>query len=77
MGKTKFIFNRGAFSDQVLKSPQIQARTKTALRQAIGGDEHIVIRDQTQGKTRNGVVAIGPASHKGKLQQVLASMQVT
>lgn len=76
MGQVKFVFNREAFSNQVLKSAEIQARSKTALRQVIGDSDLVHIRDQTQGKTRNGVVAIAPHSHKGKLQEALANIRV-
>lgn len=76
MGQVKFVFNREAFSDQVLKNAEIQARSKTALRQVIGDSDLVHIRDQTQGKTRNGVVAIAPGSHKGKLQEALANIRV-
>ncbi|MCF2705816.1 hypothetical protein I6E29_00815 [Arcanobacterium haemolyticum] len=77
MSTTKFVLNRGAFSDQILKNTEIQARSKTALRQAIGSDDSIKIRDQSEGRYRNGVVAIGKASRKGKLQEALARVQVS
>ena len=77
MGGTRFVFNREAFSTQVLKSTRIQDRIEAALIRAVG-DRHryLTVRRQTQGRTRNGGVVIAPARNRAQLQQVLAEVGV-
>lgn len=82
MGKVKFVFNRQAFSDQVLKSDRIQRHVHEAAEQAVGSDldKRIIVRDQTEGKTRNGVAVIvrNPKDSGGraKLDEVIGGMRI-
>lgn len=82
MGKVKFVFNRKAFSDQVLKSRKIQQITHEACDRAAGSDldKRLIVRDQTEGKTRNGVTIIvrNPRDSGGraKLDEVIGGMRI-
>lgn len=82
MGKVKFVFNRQAFSDQVLKSERIQEITHDACERASGPDldKRIIVRDQTEGRTRNGVSIIvrNPKDSGGRqrLQGVIGEIHV-
>lgn len=77
MGRTKFVFNRREFSQQVLKSHAIQRKCHEGLEAASVGRSYVFVRDQTQGKTRNGAVAITNAGNRGVLQEILANTRVT
>ncbi|AKV55080.1 hypothetical protein BACT_0492 [Bifidobacterium actinocoloniiforme DSM 22766] len=81
MGKAKFVFNRKAFSDQVLKSRGIQQVTHDACVKAVGSNPRgrIKVRDQTQGRTRNGVTVITDAKNEsvnGALTQTLGRIRI-
>lgn len=82
MGKAKFVFNRKAFSDQMLKSRKIQQITHEACERAAGSDldKRILVRDQTEGKNRNGVTIIvrNPKDHGGRqrLGEIIGDIHV-
>lgn len=79
--RCKFVFNRQAFSNEVLKSQRIQQVVHEACERAVGPDPHarIKIRDQSEGRTRNGVTLItdGPNETKnGALTQALGRVRI-
>lgn len=79
--RCKFVFNRRAFSDQVLKGDRTQQVIHDACERAVGSNpgDRIKVRDQTQGRTRNGVTMItdGPnETRNGALTQALGRVRV-
>lgn len=79
--RCKFVFNRRAFSDQVLKSRRIQEVTHAACEQAVGSNprDRIKVRDQTEGRNRNGVTMLtdGPnETRNGALTQALGRVRI-
>ncbi|WP_295908119.1 hypothetical protein [uncultured Bifidobacterium sp.] len=79
--RCRFVFNRRAFSDQVLKGDRTQQVIHDACERAVGSNPRgrIKVRDQTQGRTRNGVTMItdGPnETRNGALTQALGRVRV-
>jgi hypothetical protein len=79
--RCKFVFNRNAFAEQVLKSHRTQQVIHDACVKSVGSNhrERIKVRDQTKGKTRLGVVMItdGPnETRNGALTQALGRVKV-
>lgn len=61
--KSKFVLNRAAFRDQVLKGSMIVRPIRSATKKA--ADRSIIYRDM-EGKNRNGSVLIAPGAVEAK-----------
>ncbi len=76
--KCRFVFNRKAFSEQVLKNETLRGQIRTAAEQANDDPEHVWVRDH-DGANRNGVAIICPASVEaahGTLEDMIGRMSV-
>ena len=75
--RCRFVFNRKAFSQQVLKNETLQDRMREAAHEAVT-DSCCMVRDH-DGKNRSGVAIICPAPVEkahGTLEDTLGRMRV-
>lgn len=75
--RCRFVFNRKAFSQQVLKNETLQDRMREAAHEAVT-DSSCMVRDH-DGKNRSGVAIICPAPVEkahGTLEDTLGRMRV-
>ena len=75
--RCRFVFNRKAFSQQVLKNETLQGRMRDAANEAIT-DSRCMVRDHN-GANRNGVAILCPAPVEkahGTLEDTLGRMRV-
>lgn len=79
MGKpVKFVFNRAAFQEQVLKNEELQKRIMRAA-EAATTDSRIMVREHN-GSTRSGAALLCPAAVEaahGTLTQTLGRIHVS
>lgn len=76
--KCRFVFNRKAFSEQVLKNETLRGRIRDAAEQANDDPERVWVRDR-DGANRNGVAVICPAAveaEHGTLEDLIGRMSV-
>lgn len=77
-GEVKFVLNRKAFRDQVLRNGRLQELEYSACESAASGDRRIHVRRQTQ-SARAGVVMISDGNHEaydGALTRALGRVRV-
>lgn len=60
MAYARFVLDRKAFREQVLKNERLRGKVRDACERAAGGDDRIWVRDH-DGVNRNGVAIICPA----------------
>lgn len=75
--RCRFVFNRKAFSQQVLKNGTLQDRMREAAHEAVT-DSRCMVRDH-DGANRNGVAILCPAPVEkahGTLEDTLGRMRV-
>ena len=75
--RCRFVFNRKAFSQQVLKNETLRSRMRDAAEAAVE-DDRCMVRDH-DGKNRSGVAIICPAPVEkahGTLEDTLGRMRV-
>ncbi len=76
--RCRFVFNRKAFSEQVLKNERLRGRIRNAAEQANDDPERVWVRNR-DGANRNGVAIICPASVEaahGTLEALIGRMRV-
>lgn len=75
--RCRFVFNRKAFSEQILKNETLRSRMRDAAKTAVT-DSRCMVRDH-DGANRNGVAILCPsaveAAH-GTLEDTLGRMRV-
>lgn len=75
--RCRFVFNRAAFRDQVLKNRKLQDMLLTSCETAVT-DKRCMVREHN-GKTRNGAAILCPAPVEkahGTLEDTLGRMRV-
>lgn len=75
--RCRFVFNRKAFSQQVLKNETLRDRMRDAANEAVT-DSRCMVRDYN-GANRNGVAILCPApveKEHGTLEDTLGRMRV-
>lgn len=75
--RCRFVFNRKAFSQQVLKNETLRSRMRAAANEAVN-DSRCMVRDHN-GANRSGVAIICPAPVEkahGTLEDTLGRMRV-
>ncbi len=76
--RCRFVFNRKAFSQQVLKNETLRGRIRDAAEKANDDPERVWVRD-SDGANRDGVVIICPApveAKHGTLERLTGRMSV-